>query len=68
MPGASHKGAAIRDLMREEPYAGRTPVFVGDDRTDEKGFETVERMGGAGIKIGPGETLASRRLDTPASL
>lgn len=68
VPGTSHKGRAIRDLMREAPYAGRVPVFVGDDRTDEAGFETVETLGGVGIKIGSGETRASRRLDTPAAL
>lgn len=68
VPGTSHKGRAIRDLMRDAPYAGRVPVFVGDDRTDEAGFETVEDLGGVGIKIGPGETLASRRLDAPAAL
>lgn len=68
VPGASNKGEAVRDLMRDGPYAGRIPVFVGDDRTDEHGFEVVEEMGGVGIKIGPGETRASRRLDTPAAL
>lgn len=68
VPGTSHKGEAIRDLMRDPPYAGRVPVFVGDDRTDERGFEVVEEMGGVGVKIGPGETLASRRIDTPAAL
>lgn len=68
VPGTSHKGDAIRALMRDEPYAGRLPVFVGDDRTDEHGFGVVQEMGGVGIKIGPGETLASRRLGTPAAL
>lgn len=68
VPGTSHKGLAIRDLMRAEPYAGRVPVFVGDDRTDEAGFAAVRDLGGVGIKVGPGETLASRRLDTPAAL
>ncbi len=68
VPGTSHKGEAICDLMRDHPYAGRVPVFIGDDRTDELGFRVVEQLGGAGIKIGAGGTLASRRLDTPATL
>lgn len=68
VPGTSNKGEAIRDLMRDGPYAGRVPIFTGDDRTDEHGFEVVEEMGGVGIKVGPGDTRASRRLDTPAAL
>lgn len=68
VPGTAHKGDAVHDLMGEEPYAGRVPVFVGDDRTDEHGFEAVEEMGGVGIKIGAGETRASRRLDRPVTL
>jgi trehalose 6-phosphate phosphatase len=50
-PGGD-KGTAIRTLMRESPFAGGTPVFMGDDLTDEPGFVAAAELGGAGILVG----------------
>ena len=44
--------------MELPPFAGRRPVFVGDDVTDEDGFAAAAALGGFGIRIGPGETAA----------
>jgi trehalose 6-phosphate phosphatase len=67
-PGGASKGRAIEEFLREEPFAGRTPVFIGDDVTDEAGFSTVQRLGGVGVKVGNGATAATRRLADPAAL
>jgi len=62
------KGEAIASFMREAPFAGRRPVFVGDDVTDEAGFDWVQSHEGFAIKIGEGPSKANMRLDNPAAL
>jgi trehalose 6-phosphate phosphatase len=61
------KGTAISVLCAMPPFAGRTPVMVGDDRTDEDGFAEVAARGGMGVLVGtPRATQAHWRLDSPA--
>jgi len=45
------KGAAVRALMAHAPFAGRLPVFIGDDVTDEDGIAAARAMGGAGLRV-----------------
>lgn len=68
VPGGD-KGVAIRRLMGRAPMAGTMPLFFGDDRTDESGFEAVAELGGAGILVGaPRKTAARYRLASPAEV
>jgi trehalose 6-phosphate phosphatase len=62
------KGAALTAFMREPPFSGSLPVFVGDDQTDEDGFAAAEALGGFGVLVGPPRpTRASRGVaDAPA--
>lgn len=50
-PGHS-KGTAVADFMRLAPFAGRVPVFIGDDVTDMAGFEAVHKLGGTCYSVG----------------
>lgn len=53
------KGVAVRNLMRETPMVGTSPIFVGDDDTDEAGFRAALDLHGAGVRIGaPAPTAA----------
>ena len=45
------KGKAITELMSEEPFRRRVPVFAGDDVTDEDGFIAVTAMGGIALRV-----------------
>ena len=67
-PSGVSKGTAIAAFMSEAPFAGRHPVFAGDDVTDEAGFERVRQLGGKTIKVGPEPTLAQFRCASVAQL
>jgi trehalose 6-phosphate phosphatase len=67
-PAATDKGGAIAAFLREIPFAGRRPVFAGDDTTDEAGFAFVQQAGGQGVKVGSGPSAATLRLASPGAL
>jgi trehalose 6-phosphate phosphatase len=68
-PAGADKGSVIAAFMTEAPFRDRTPVFAGDDVTDEAGFAMVNSLQGHSIRIGDGAATAARyRLPTVAAL
>lgn len=62
--GQRTKADAVKDFMRTPPFAGRTPIAVGDDITDEDAFREVAALGGQAILVGAERpTAAQWRLD-----
>jgi trehalose 6-phosphate phosphatase len=61
-PSGNDKGTAIAEFLAEAPFLGRLPVFIGDDLTDEFGFELINRVGGCSVKVGEGSSAANWRL------
>ena len=59
------KGTAVARLAAAHP--DRTPVYLGDDVTDEDAFAALQalRLPTVTVKVGPGETAAGHRLDGP---
>ena len=51
-PAAHTKDTAVSSFMQEPPFAGRQPIFIGDDITDYGGFEAVRRFDGLAIAVG----------------
>lgn len=64
-PRGATKDTALMALVRLPPFAGRRPVYLGDDRTDEPALEWVQDHGGLAIKVGEGATAARHRLPHP---
>jgi trehalose 6-phosphate phosphatase len=50
-PAGVDKATAVRALMGRPPFAGRLPVYIGDDVTDEDGIREARALGGSGYRI-----------------
>jgi trehalose 6-phosphate phosphatase len=46
------KGSAVMKLARQNPFAGRTVLFGGDDTTDLDVFRILPKLGGRGFSVG----------------
>lgn len=69
-PAGANKGSAVRAMMGVAPFAGRLPVTIGDDVTDETMFPVANELGGLSIRIAdPSEpTAATAHLPSPSAL
>ena len=63
-PHGYSKGRTAARLAAEHPQA--TPVFIGDDTTDEEAFAALPQ--GLTVKIGEGDTQAQARLPDVAAV
>jgi trehalose 6-phosphate phosphatase len=62
-------GHAVAWFMSRPPFRGRLPVFIGDDVTDEDGFDAVTARGGHAVQIGTARArVASWHAPTPSDL
>lgn len=62
-PRGVSKASAIAEFMEEAPFAGRRPLFVGDDASDEPAFDWVNGAGGLSVAVNPAaHTAAATRL------
>jgi trehalose 6-phosphate phosphatase len=62
------KGTAVRELMARVPFKGRTPVFIGDDTTDESVFAILPELDGIGFSVGRAVAGVAGCFDAPASV
>ena len=50
-PRGADKGSAVAFLLARAPFAGRVPVFIGDDVTDADGMRAARDAGGHGLFV-----------------
>ncbi|RAI45592.1 trehalose-phosphatase [Rhodoplanes roseus] len=67
-PAAFDKATAVAELMQLPPFAGRRPIFVGDDVTDERVFPILPPLRGIGFSVGHRAADADGCFDRPADV
>jgi len=67
LPRGVSKATAVAEFMDELPFFGRTPVYIGDDLTDESAFRCVNEQGGLSVAVNVSrETAAVMHLASVA--
>jgi trehalose 6-phosphate phosphatase len=64
----ANKAVGIRALMAHAPFAGRRPLFIGDDITDQDAFAAMAELGGIAISVGGAAPGVRYCLAAPADV
>ena len=67
-PAGFSKATGVRELMRHAPFAGRRPIFIGDDTTDETVFAIIPDLDGIGFAVGRDVAGVAGRFAAPANV
>lgn len=67
-PAGFSKATGVRELMKLPPFAGRTPIFIGDDTTDESVFAIMPDFAGVAFSVGRQVAGAINHFDCPADV
>jgi trehalose 6-phosphate phosphatase len=62
-PRYASKASALLRLMASAPFAGRIPVAVGDDLTDETMLMAARDMGGIAVRVGTAISKPAERAE-----
>lgn len=67
-PAGMHKGKVLAGAILFRPFAGRRPIFFGNDTPDIDGFRAATALGGYGVAVGESRPDARFRLDSPEAV
>lgn len=68
-PSGRDKGDALMQTMEDKAFAGRLPLAIGDDVTDEAMFAAANRLGGLSIRVGElGQSVAQGCVASPVEV
>ncbi|MBX9710394.1 MAG: trehalose-phosphatase [Xanthobacteraceae bacterium] len=62
------KASGVTELMKHEPFAGRQPIFIGDDVTDETVFAIMPGMNGISFSVGRHARGVDGYFEAPADV
>ena len=63
-----NKGEAVRRFLERPPFAGRRPMFVGDDASDDFGFRSVADRRGFAFSVGAARPEVDHVFADPATV